>query len=353
MTKTAQEKVLQDAISHIEKKFWKWSLIRLWDNSNFGMVNTFHSWSYVLDLILWWWYPEGRIIEFYWPESSWKTTIALHAIASVQKRWEVAAFIDAEHALDPSYAKRLGVDIENLLLSQPNHWEQALSIAEELAKTWAVKLIVIDSVAALVPKAEVEWEMWDSHMWLQARMMSQWLRKLTAILAKTWTSVIFINQIRMKIWVMFGNPETTTGWNALKFYASQRLDIRRWDYIKDENKEAIGYYAKITTKKNKIFAPFKKAEIPVKRKEWFAKTLDIIEASMILKLITRAGAFYTVEWQKVQWKEKLEKLLDENKELREKLEKQIQSKIKDMRKWEKVLDDEALEKVVEEIPKSE
>ncbi len=182
MTKTAQQKVLDETMASIEKKFGKGSLIRMWDNSNIGLVNTFHSGSYVLDLILWGWYPEWRVIEFFGPESSWKTTIALHAIASVQKRWEIAAFIDAEHALDPTYAKKLWVDTNNLLLSQPNNGEQALSIAEELAKSWAVKLIVIDSVAALVPKAEVEWDMGDSHMWLQARMMSQWLRKLTSIL---------------------------------------------------------------------------------------------------------------------------------------------------------------------------
>ncbi len=347
MAKTAQQQVLEETMASIEKKFGKWSLIRMWDNSNVGMVSTFHSGSYVLDLILGGWYPEWRVIEFYGPESSWKTTIALHAIASIQKRWEIAAFIDAEHALDPSYAKKLWVDTQNLLLSQPNNWEQALSIAEELAKSGAVKVIVIDSVAALVPRAEVEWDMGDSHMWLQARMMSQGLRKLTSILAKTWTSVIFINQIRMKIGVIFGNPETTTWWNALKFYASQRIDIRRWEKIL-EDKEQIGYKAKITTKKNKIFAPFKKVEVAIKRDQWFAHTLDIIEAWMILWLLTRAGAFYTIDGKKVQWKDKLEALLDENTKLKEKIEKEIQSRIKDMRKWEKVLDDEVLEKVIKE-----
>ena len=217
------QQALNDAFKTIEKQFWKGSIMRMWDNKNFWIVNTFHSWSYILDLILWWWYPEWRIIEIYWPESSWKTTLTLHAIAEIQKRWEIAAFIDAEHALDPNYARNLGVDVDNLLLSQPDFGEQALQIAEELAKTSAVKLIVIDSVAAMVPRAEVEWDMWDSYMWLQARMMSQWLRKLTSILAKTWTTIIFLNQIRMKIWVMFWNPETTTWGNALKFFASHWL----------------------------------------------------------------------------------------------------------------------------------
>jgi recombination protein RecA len=208
------------------------------DSSNFGMVSTFHSGSYILDLILGGGYPEGRVVEIYGPESSGKTTIALHAIAEIQKRGELAAFIDAEHALDPHYARKLGVNIDELLLSQPDYGEQALQIAEELAKSGNVKLIVIDSVAALVPKAEVEGDMGDSYMGLQARMMSQGLRKLTSVLAKTGTTCIFINQIRMKIGVMFGNPETTTGGNALKFFASQRIEIRKGDKIM-EDKEQI------------------------------------------------------------------------------------------------------------------
>ena len=217
---TTKKQELTEAFKSIEKQFGKGAIMRMGDNSNVGLVTTFHSWSYVLDLILGWGYPEGRVVEIYWPESSGKTTIALHAIAEIQKRGETAAFIDAEHALDPRYAKSLWVDIENLLLSQPDYWEQALQIAEELAKTGAVKLIVIDSVAALVPKAEVEGDMGDSYMWLQARMMSQGLRKLTSILAKTGTTCILINQIRMKIGVMFGNPETTTWWHAIKFFYS-------------------------------------------------------------------------------------------------------------------------------------
>ena len=335
---------LKEAFMNIEKQFWKGAVMRMGDNANVGLVNTAHSGSYVLDLILWGGYPEGRVIEIYGPESSGKTTIALHAIAEIQKRGETAAFIDAEHALDPHYAKKLGVDTENLILSQPDHGEQALQIAEERAKTWAVKMIVIDSVAALVPRAEVEGDMGDSYMGLQARMMSQGLRKLTSVLAKTGTMCIFINQIRMKIWIMFGNPETTTGGNALKFFASQRIEIRKGDKIM-EDKEQIGYFAKIKVAKNKIFAPFKTAELPIKWNMGYDKTTDIIEASLILKLISKAGAFYTVGSEKLQGKEKLAKYLEGEEKIRANLEKEIQSKIKDMRMGKKVLDDEALNKM--------
>lgn len=339
---------LKEAFKSIEKQFGKWAIMRMWDNSNVWLVNTVHSGSYVLDLILGWWYPEWRVVEIYWPESSGKTTIALHAIAEIQKRWEIAAFIDAEHALDPHYAKNLGVDIDNLLLSQPDHGEQALQIAEELAKTKSVKIIVIDSVAALVPRAEVEWDMGDSYMWLQARMMSQWLRKLAWVLAKTGTICVFINQIRMKIGVMFGNPETTSWGNALKFFASQRIEIRKWEKIMDD-KEQIWYFAKIKIAKNKIFAPFKVAEIPVKRGIWYDHVFDVIEAGIILKLISRAWAFYSIGDKKVQWKEKLIDMLNEDKKLLENLEKDIQKNIKDMRSGKKVLDDEILEELTEII----
>ncbi len=338
---TTKKDLLKDAFASIEKQFGKWAIMRMWDNANVWLVNTFHSGSYVLDLILWWGYPEWRVVEIYWPESSGKTTIALHAIAEIQKRWEIAAFIDAEHALDPQYARTLWVNTDDLLLSQPDFGEQALQIAEELAKSWAVKLIVIDSVAALVPRAEVEWDMGDSYMWLQARMMSQWLRKLASILAKTGTTCVFINQIRMKIWVMFGNPETTPWWNALKFFASQRIEIRKWDKIM-EDKEQIWYLAKIKIAKNKISAPFKTAELPVKWKMWYDKTLDIIEAGVILKLISKWWAFYTIWNQKFQWKEKLWQAVESDEKTKKNLEKEIQNKIKEMRMWKKVLDDEAL-----------
>ncbi len=339
---------LKEAFKNIEKQFGKWSIMKMWDNSNVWLVNTVHSGSYVLDLILGWWYPEGRIVEIYWPESSGKTTIALHAIAEIQKKGEVAAFIDAEHALDPHYAKKLGVNTDELLLSQPDHGEQALQIAEELAKSGAVKMIVIDSVAALVPRAEVEWDMGDSYMWLQARMMSQWLRKLASVLAKTDTMCVFINQIRMKIWVMFGNPETTSGGNALKFFASQRVEIRRWDKVM-EDKEQIGYLARIKIVKNKIFAPFKTAEIPVKRWFGYDHIYDIIEAWLILQLVNRAWAFYSIWDKKAQWKEKLIKMLIEDKKLLDKLEKDIQNQIKDIRTGKKAIDDVALDEVNEII----
>jgi len=351
MKMSGKEEVLKEAFVNIEKQFWKGAIMRMGDNSNVWLVNTNHTGSYVLDLIIGWGFPEWRVVEVYGPESSGKTTLALHAVAEIQKKWWIAAFIDAEHALDPQYAKRLGVDVDNLLLSQPDYWEQALQIAQELAKSWAVKIIVIDSVAALTPRAEVEWDMWDSHMWLQARMMSQWLRKLTSILAKTGTTCVFINQIRMKIGLVFGNPETTTGGNALKFYASQRIEIRRWDKILEE-KEQVGYLAKIKIAKNKISAPFKKAELPVRRNIWYDKNLDIIEAWMILKLVTRSGAFYTIWDKKVQGKEKFSLLLSEDPKLRNSLEKEIQVKIKEMRSWKQVLDDEILEKV-EKIMKEE
>lgn len=352
MAKNVSPKVgkeeLQEAFKSIEKQFGKGAIMRMGDNANVWMVNTFHSWSYVLDLILWGWYPEGRVIEIYGPESSGKTTIALHAIAEIQKRGEMCAFIDAEHALDPQYAKKLGVDTENLLLSQPDFGEQALQIAEELAKTWAIKLIVIDSVAALVPRAEVEGDMWDSYMWLQARMMSQGLRKLSSILAKSWTTCIFINQIRMKIGIMFGNPETTPGGNALKFFASQRVEIRRGDKLLLD-KEQIGYLAKIKIAKNKISAPFKTAELPVKRGIGYDKTADIVEAATALKLVDRAWAFYTFGKQKFQGKEKFIAALDSDDKTRASIEKDIQNKIKDMRMGKKVVDDDDLIAIEAEV----
>jgi recombination protein RecA len=349
MTSNAKQQVLKDAIATIEKQFGKWAIMRMGDNANLGQVSTFHSGSYVMDLILGWGYPEGRVIEMYGHESSGKTTIALHAIAEVQRRGELAAFIDAEHALDPHYARKLGVDVDNLLLSQPDYGEQALQIAEELAKTGAVKLIVIDSVSAMVPRAEVEGDMGDSFMGLQARMMSQGLRKLTGILAKSGTSLIFINQIRMKIGVMFGNPETTSGGNALKFFASQRLEIRKGEKILGDDKEQNGYICKIKTAKNKIFAPFKTVEVPIKWAEGISKSDDIVEASVILKLITRNGAFYTFGDQKFQGKAKMVDFITTDEKGRKELEMQIQSKIKDMRSGKAVLDEDALNLLTEDM----
>ncbi len=343
---------LKNALASIEKQFGKGAIMRMGDNSNIGQVNTFTSGSHVLDLILGGGYPEGRIIEIYGPESSGKTTVALHAIAEVQKKGGVCAFIDAEHALDPHYAKKLWVDTENLLLSQPDYGEQALQIAEELAKSEEIDLVVIDSVAALTPRAEVEGDMGDSYMGLQARMMSQGLRKITSHLAKTGTACIFINQIRMKIGVMFGNPETTSGGNALKFFASQRLEIRRGEKIMEE-KEQVGYFIKAKTAKNKIFAPFKVAEIPVRWWEGFDSNFDLVEAGLILGLISRAGAYYSINDQKFQGKEKLLEYINADDKIRERLGKEIENKIKDMRMGKKVLEDEKLDEVDEIIDEIE
>lgn len=323
---TDKKQLLQQAFTNIEKEFWKGAIMTLWDNVEYWQVSTFSTWSYMIDNILWWGYPHWRIIEIYWPESSGKTTLALHAIAQIQKKWEIAAFIDAEHALDPEYARKLWVDTKELLLSQPDYWEQALQIAQELAMTWVVKLIVIDSVAALVPKAEVEWDMWDSHMWLQARLMSQWLRKIAWILSKTWTTVIFINQIRSKIWIIFWSPEVTSWGNALKFFASQRVEIRRGEKI-EEDKQQIWYRAKVKVVKNKIAPPFKTAEVTIKFNQWIDPIADLIETGMEFNIINRSWAFYSIWDQKVQWKDKLASVLQENDELLSLLKEQIVEKI--------------------------
>lgn len=319
--------VLNDALKSIEKQFGKWSIMKLWDNTVHSIIKTYHSGSFMLDNILWWGYPEGRTIEIYGPESSWKTTLALHAIAQVQKEWENTAFIDAEHALDPSYAKKLWVDIANLVLAQPDYGEQALEIAEQLASTGAVKLIVIDSVAALTPKAEVEWDMSDQQMWLQARMMSKWLRKITSIAAKTWTMIIFINQIRMKIWIMFWNPETTTGGNALKFFTTQRIEIRRWEKL-EENKEQKWYKAKIKIVKNKIAPPFRKCEVLIRFNQWIDSLADLIEVAQLLWIIKRAWAFYSFYNEKTQGKAALIMLVKGSLEIRKQLEEDVANAIK-------------------------
>lgn len=339
---STKDAILNEALANIEKQFGKWAVMKMGDAHAMTEVKTFHSGSYTLDLLLGWWYPEWRVVEIYGPESSGKTTFALHAISEVQKMGEFAAFIDAEHAMDPSYASKLGVDTDKLILSQPDYGEQALQIAEELAKSWAVKLIVIDSVSALVPKSEVEWDMGDSHMGLQARMMSQWLRKITSILSKTGTTIMFINQIRMKIGVMFGNPETTSGWNALKFFASQRLEIRRWEKLEiwtGTNKEQIGYKARLKIVKNKIAPPFKKAEIVVMFNQWIAQDIDLVDTAMYLGIIDRKGAFYTIGKEKIQWKEKVMIYLWEHPEVMTMLQDEIQKEMDAIKSGEKRVDD--------------
>ncbi len=325
-----KKEALAQALSMIEKQFWKWTVMKLWDKESMN-VETTSSWSLSLDIALWGWYAKWRIIEIYWPESSGKTTLTLHAIAEVQKSWWTAAFVDAEHALDPAYAKKIWVDIDNLIISQPDYGEQALEIVDALVRSGAVDLIVVDSVAALTPKAEIEWEMWDSHMWLQARLMSQALRKITWPISKTWCSVIFINQIRMKIWVMFGSPETTTWWNALKFYASQRLDVRKKDKIENWvwiDKEATWNRTKVKVVKNKIAPPFKEAEFDVMYNEWISKVWEIVDIWSELEVIKKSWAFYSFGETKLwQWRENAKQFLIENPKIASEIEEIIKNSL--------------------------
>ena len=290
-------KALGLAQEQINKQFGDGAIRRLGDTTTVD-VELVSSGSLSLDLALGGGYPKGRILEIYGPESSGKTTLALHAIAEAQKRGGTAAFIDAEHALDPAYARRLGVDTDNLLVSQPDNGEQALEIAETLVRSNAVDLVVVDSVAALVPQAEIDGDMGDSHMGLQARLMSQALRKLTGIISKSHTTVIFINQIRMKIGVMFGNPETTTGGNALKFYASVRLDIRRTGQIKS-GEEIIGSRTKVKVVKNKIAPPFRIAEFDIMYNEGISKTGDVLDLAVMHNIVDKAGAWFAYNDEKI------------------------------------------------------
>ncbi len=326
-----KQEALDNALSMIEKQFWKWSIMKLWDEWARQKVETFSSWSLSLDLALWGWYAKWRVVEIYWPESSWKTTLTLHAIAEIQKAWGVAAFVDAEHALDPEYAKKIWVDTENLLISQPDYWEQALEITEKLVNSWAVDLIIVDSVAALTPKAEIEWEMWDSHMWLQARLMSQALRKITWAIHRTNCTVIFINQIRMKIWVMFGSPETTTWGNALKFYASQRLDIRRKAKIESGtgmDKEINWNQTNVKVIKNKIAPPFKEAWFDVMYNEWISKVWELLDIWVDSWIVKKAWAFYSYGETKLwQWREKSKAFLKENPALSAEIEEVIKNSL--------------------------
>ncbi len=326
-----KQEALNNALSMIEKQFGKWSIMKLWDEDAKVKVETTSSWSLSLDMALWGWYAKWRIVEIYGPESSGKTTLTLHAIAECQKAWGTAAFIDAEHALDPEYAKKIWVNIDELLISQPDYGEQALEITEKLVNSGAVDLIIVDSVAALTPKAEIEWEMWDSHMWLQARLMSQALRKITWAINKTGCSVIFINQIRMKIWVMFGSPETTTWGNALKFYASQRLDIRRKAKIEKwvaMEKEVLWNTTLVKVIKNKIAPPFKEAMFDVMYNEGISKVWEILDIWSTSWVVKKSWAFYSY-WETKLWqgRENAKTFLKENPEIAAEIEEVIKNSL--------------------------
>lgn len=308
---SGRKEALDLAVSQISKQFGDGSIMKLGDAYKIN-VETSPSGTLSLDLALGGGYPRGRIIEIYGPESSGKTTLALHAVAEIQKAGGTAAFIDAEHALDPQYAGRLGVNINDLLVSQPDNGEQALEIVETLVRSNAVDVIVLDSVAALVPQAEIDGDMGDSLPGLQARLMSQALRKLTGIINKSKATVIFINQIRMKIGVMFGNPETTTGGNALKFYASQRLDIRRIGQIK-QGDDVIGNRVRVKIVKNKIAPPFRQAEFDIMYNEGISTTGDVLDLAVMHDIVQKSGAFYKYNDETIgQGREAAKKYLKNN-----------------------------------------
>lgn len=324
-------KALGLAMDQITKQFGDGSIMKLGEAHKVD-VEVIPSGALSLDLALGGGYPKGRIIEIYGPESSGKTTLTLHAIAEIQKQGGTAAFIDAEHALDPAYAKRLGVDTENLLVSQPDNGEQALEITETLVRSNAVDLVIVDSVAALTPQAEIDGDMGDSHMGLQARLMSQALRKLTGIINKSKATVIFINQIRMKIGVMFGNPETTTGGNALKFYASQRIDIRRIGQIKVGD-DIIGNRTKIKVVKNKIAPPFRVAEFDIMYNEGISKTGDILDLAVTHGIVEKSGAFYKYNGETIgQGRDKTKTYLKENPEVLAEIDQKVRDKVKEEEK---------------------
>lgn len=320
-----KDKALDAALSQIERAFGKGSIMRLGQNTNID-IEAISTGSLGIDIALGiGGMPKGRIIEIYGPESSGKTTLALSVIAQAQKKGGTCAFIDAEHALDPSYAKKIGVDIENLLISQPDAGEQALEIADTLVRSGAIDVLVVDSVAALVPKAELEGEMGDSHMGLQARLMSQALRKLTSTVSRSNTLIIFINQIRMKIGVMFGNPETTTGGNALKFYASVRIDIRRVGSIKDKE-DVIGSQTRVKIVKNKVAPPFKVVDFDIMYGEGISKTGELIDLGIKAGLVEKAGAWFSYKGEKLgQGRENAKIFLRDHPEIADEIENKIRA----------------------------
>ncbi|GBF41716.1 recombinase A [Leptospira ellinghausenii] len=319
-----RKQAIDAALGQIEKQFGKGSIMRLGADTRMAEMNVVSTGSLDLDIALGiGGFPSGRIIEIYGPESSGKTTLTLSAIAETQKKGGIAAFIDAEHALDPSYAKKLGVNVDDLLVAQPDNGEEALEICESLVRSNAIDLIVIDSVAALVPKAEIEGDMGDSHMGLQARLMSQALRKLTGTISKSSTTVIFINQIRMKIGVMFGSPETTTGGNALKFYASIRLDIRRIETLK-EKEEPVGNRVRVKVVKNKCAPPFRQAEFDIMYANGINRESSLIDLAVRHDLVAKAGSWYSYNGEKIgQGKEQVRNFFSENPDIAFKIENQV------------------------------
>lgn len=326
--KDAKLKALKLTLDKLDKTYGKGTVMKMGDSA-VEDVEVIPTGSLGLDIALGvGGYPRGRVIEIYGPESSGKTTLTLHAIAEAQKKGGIAAFIDAEHAFDRGYAEKLGVDIENLIISQPDNGEQALEIADNLIRSGAIDIVVIDSVAALTPKSEIEGEMGDSKMGLHARLMSQALRKLTGSISKTKCTVIFINQLREKIGVMFGNPETTTGGNALKFYASVRLDIRRSTQIKDNESNATGNKTRVKVVKNKVAPPFKQAEFDIMYGTGISKVGEIIDLGVDFEIIKKAGSWFSYDETKLgQGRDAVKNLLEDNPELMEELEKKIKDAI--------------------------
>ena len=325
-TKEEKLKALDAAISHIEKQYGKGSVMKLGDNSAHMNVEAVPTGSLSLDLALGiGGLPKGRIIEIYGPESSGKTTVALHAVAEVQKRGGIAGFIDAEHALDPVYAKNIGVDIDNLYISQPDCGEQALEIAETMVRSGAVDIVIVDSVAALVPKAEIDGDMGDSHVGLQARLMSQALRKLTSIVSKSNCIVIFINQLREKIGVMYGNPETTTGGNALKFYSSVRLDVRKIEAIKSGT-EIVGNRTRVKVIKNKCAPPFREAVFDIMYGEGISRFGELLDIAVTLELVNESGSWFSVGDERIgQGRDNAKQYIADHPELAAELEARVRA----------------------------
>jgi recombination protein RecA len=321
-----REKAVEQAISQIERQFGRGSIMKMSDEKVID-IQAISTGSLALDMALGiGGVPRGRVVEIFGPEASGKTTLALHISAEAQTAGGMVAFVDAEHALDMGYARKLGVDVDGLLVSQPDTGEQALDIAEILVRSGAIDVLVIDSVAALVPRAEIEGDMGDQHMGLQARLMSQALRKLTATISKSRTCVIFINQIRMRIGVMFGNPETTTGGNALKFYASQRLDIRRIGAIKDGT-EVLGNRTRVKVVKNKIAPPFKEAEFDILYGQGISREGDILDLGVTLDIVEKSGAWYTFDGERIgQGRDNVRRFLVENKDITERIAEAVKEK---------------------------